>query len=255
LEAGNFKKRLITVMYHPFSIAETTKTAWSIFRKNFVTIIVYSIAASLLLLILGGVIGILVPQEEFTGTMIVSSIMIFIQTYTTLGLYKLIFTLIDSEYYEFEFKQILPAFKSILSYLGVIFFIAFLVTTFHFLMVPLNDYPNLQELLQELAVIVALYFALRIMFFITFIVDDQSGGYESLKQSFRLTKGYFFKVFTMLLIILVLIALPAKLAQYYPFVTIAIIFTYPFVNIILAVTYRKLIYSHQDVDDDIAETN
>lgn len=243
-------------MYHPFSVAETTKTAWTIFKKNFVTIIVYSFASSFLLLVLGAVVEFAISAEEFTSKMIITFIMIFIQTYTTLGLYKLIFTLIDSEYYEFEFSQILPAFKSILSYLGVIFLIAFIVTTFHFLMIPLdNKYPNIQELLEELAVVVALYFALRTMFFITFIVDDQSGGLESIRQSFQLTKGYFFKILIMLIIILLLIALPAKLSQYYPAISIAIIFTYPFVNIILAVTYRKLIYSHQDVDDDIAETN
>jgi uncharacterized membrane protein YesL len=242
-------------MYHPFSILETTKTAWDIFKKNFVTIIVFSFASLFLLLILFGLFRLLISPEAFTGRMIVSFIMVFIQTYTTLGLYKLIFTLIDSEYYEFEFRQILPPFKSIMSYLGVVFLIAFVVTTFHFMLKPLDDYPNLQDLLEELAVIVALFISIRIMFFITFIVDDQSGGFESLSQSFKLTKGYFFKVFTMLLIILLLIALPAKLAQYYPIISIAIIFTYPFVNIILAVTYRKLIYSHQDIDDDIAETN
>ncbi|MDB5116818.1 MAG: hypothetical protein JWQ79_2310 [Mucilaginibacter sp.] len=242
-------------MYHPFSVAETTKTAWNIFKKNFATIIVYSFAASFLLLILGAVVEFVIAPEAFTTKTIVTFMMIFIQAYTTLGLYKLIFTLIDSEYYEFEFRQILPSFKSILSYLGVIFLIAFLITTFHFLLLPLNDYPNIQELLQEIAVIVALYLALRTMFFITFVIDDQSGGIESIRQSFQLTKGYFFKVLIMLLIILVLIALPAKLSQYYPIISIAIIFTYPFVNIILAVTYRKLIYSHQDVDDDIAETN
>ncbi len=31
-------------------------------------------------------------------------------------------------------------------------------------------------------------------------------------------------------------------------------FYIPFVNILLVVAYRKLIYSHQDVDDDLAET-
>jgi hypothetical protein len=244
-------------MYHPFSVAETTKTAWIIFKKNFVTIIVYSMAASFLLLVLGGVVEFVFDPEEFTGKMLVSLIMVFVQAYTTLGLYKLIFTLIDSEYYEFEFSQILPAFKSIMSYLGVIFFIAFVITTFSIFTSKLEDYPNLQQLIQEIAVIVALYFALRMMFFITYIVDDQSGGFESLKQSFQLTKGYFFKVFIMLCIILLLIALPAGLSQYegFGFISIAIIFTYPFVNIILAVTYRKLVYSHQDVDDDIAETN
>jgi hypothetical protein len=244
-------------MYHPFSVAETTKTAWTIFKKNFVTIIVYSMAASFLLLILGAVFEFVFDPEEFTGKMIISLIMVFVQAYTTLGLYKLIFTLIDSEYYEFEFSQILPAFKSIMSYLGVIFFIAFVITTFSILTAKLDDYPNLQQLIQEIAVIIALFFALRMMFFITYIVDDQSGGFESLRQSFQLTKGYFFKVLIMLCIILLFIALPAGLSQYdgFGFISIAIIFTYPFVNIILAVTYRKLIYSHQDIDDDIAETN
>ncbi|HEY0245906.1 MAG TPA: hypothetical protein VGC01_10115 [Mucilaginibacter sp.] len=242
-------------MYHPFSIAETTKTAWNIFKKNFVTIIVYSFASSFLLLVLGAVVEFVIAPEEFAGKMIVTFIIIFIQAYTTLGLYKLIFTVIDSEYYEFEFRQILPAFKSIVSYLLVVFLIAFIITTFHFMMLRIDEYPNIQEVLQNIGALIALYIALRMMFFITFVVDDQSGAFESIRQSFELTKGYFFKIFIMLLIILLLIALPAKLSQYYPFVSLAIIFTYPFVNIILAVTYRKLIYSHQDVDDDIAETN
>jgi hypothetical protein len=241
-------------MYHAFSIAETTKTAWHIFKKNFITIIVYSFISFLLLFILGVVVEYVIAPEEFAGKMIVTAMLIFVQAYTTLGLYKLIFTVIDSEYYEFEFRQILPAFKSILSYLAVVFFIAFLITTFHFMMLRIDQYPNIQEALEDIAEIIVLYVTLRIMFFITFAVDDQSGPIESIRQSFELTKGYFFKVFTMLLIILLLIYLPAKVSQYYPIVSIAIIFTYPFVNIILAVTYRKLIYSHQDVDDDIAET-
>jgi uncharacterized membrane protein len=39
------------------------------------------------------------------------------------------------------------------------------------------------------------------------------------------------------------------------FTIVGIIFVIPFVNILLTVTYRKLVYSHQDIDDDIAETN
>jgi hypothetical protein len=242
-------------MYHPFSVAETTKTAWGIFKNNFITIMVYSGISVIILTVLAFITQYVFVPQEFAMAMIVSFILIFVQAYTTLGLYKLIFTVIDSEYYEFEFSQVLPAFKMIVSYLGVIFFIAFIVTTFHFLMVRLDAYPNIQEVLEEIAVIIALFFALRMMFFITFIVDDQSAAFESLRQSFQLTRGYFFKVLSMLGIILLLIALPAVLAQYNPFISITIIFTYPFVNIILAVTYRKLVYSHLDVDDDIAETN
>jgi len=242
-------------MYHPFSVAETTKTAWHIFRKNFVTIIVYSIISFILLSILAVLTEFIITSDSFTAKMVISFILIFVQAYTTLGLYKLIFTVIDSEYYEFEFSQVLPAIKMIFSYLIVIFLLAFLITSFHFLMVRIDDYPNIQTLIQDIFAIIGLAFALRTMFFITFIVDDNSGPFESLQQSFQLTSGYFFKVLTMLIIILVLIALPAILSQYYPLISITIIFTYPFVNIILAVTYRKLVYSHQDVDDDIAETN
>src|ERR1700748_814529 len=110
-------------MYHPFSVAETSKAAWDIFKKNFVTIIVYSTISFLLLSILGVITEYVISPEAFTGKMIVSFMMIFVQAYTTLGLYKLIFTLMDSEYYEFEFRQVLPHIRMILSYLAVVFII------------------------------------------------------------------------------------------------------------------------------------
>ena len=242
-------------MYHPFSVIETVKTAWNIFKKNFVTIIVYSAIAFVLLSILGVIITIIISPQEFAGTMLVSFLLIMVQAYTTLGLYKLIFTVIDSEYYDFEFSQVLPSFKMLWSYIVVVFILAFVVTNLTIGIDKLNNYPNIQFTVEILAGFFGLFIALRIMFFNTFIVDDASGPLESLKQSFNLTKGYLLKVVLILLIIIFFIALPAKLAQYYPIVSIAIIFTYPFVNIILAVTYRKLVYSHKDVDDDIAETN
>lgn len=242
-------------MYHPFSIAETIKTAWDIMKKNFVTIIVYSVISFLLLGILAIFVEFLVSPEEFAGKMLVSLLLMFIQAYTTLGLYKLIFTLIDSEYYEFEFSQVLPSFKMIVSYLAVIFIIAFIVTNYSILIGRLDQYPSIEVVVQAVSVILSLYLVLRIMFFNTFVVDDHSGPIESLKQSFQLTKGYLISISLILLVILVLIALPAFLSQYNKVISVAIVFTYPFVNIILAVTYRKLVYSHQDIDDDIAETN
>jgi hypothetical protein len=242
-------------MYHPFSIAETIKTAWDIFKKNFVTIIVYSVIAYILLSLLALIIGLIIPQDAFAGAMLVSFILVFVQAYSTLGLYKLIFTLIDSEFYEFELKQVLPNFKMIVSYLAVVFILAFFITNFAILVEYIEKYPIAEFIVKTVGVIGLLYFALRIMFFNTFIVDDQSGPIESLKQSFNLTRGYIVKVLVILGIILLFIALPAKLSQYYPLISLTIMFTYPFVNIILAVTYRKLIYSHQDIDDDLAETH
>ncbi|MBB5394593.1 hypothetical protein [Mucilaginibacter sp. AK015] len=241
-------------MYHPFSVAETIKSAWIIFRKNFVTIIVYSVVSFLLLGILGVVIGVFYSPEDYWISMIVTFIMVWLQAYTTLGLYKLIFTVIDSEYYDFEFIQVIPKAKMVWSYLAVVFIFAFVITNLGILVDYFDDSPNIQFAIEVVAGIIGLFVALRVMFFNTFIVDDASGPIESIKQSFELTRGNLLKVVVILVIIILLIAVPAKLAQSYGVVILSILFTYPFVNIVLAVTYRKLVYSHQDVDDDIAET-
>lgn len=241
-------------MYHEFSIIETVKASWNIFKKNFITIIVYSVIAFVLLAICEGIINYVIAPEGFWSKFIFWLLLLFIQAYTTLGLYKLFFTLIDSEFYEFEFKQVLPHIWMILSYLAVVFILAFIFVNFSILISKLDEYPIIQFIIKTIGAIFGLYVVLRIMFFNTFIVDDRSGPIESLKQSFWLTKGYFFKIIAILAIIIFFIALPAVLSIYYPLISLAIIFTYPFVNIILAVTYRKLIYSHLDVDDDISET-
>jgi hypothetical protein len=224
-------------------------------QKNFITIIVYSFISFFLLGLLGLIIGFIYSPKDFWGSTIVTFILIWLQAYTTLGLYKLIFTVIDSEYYDFEFIQVIPKAKMVWSYLAVVFILAFIVTNLGILIDYLEENPDMQFAVELIAGVIGLYLALRVMFFNNFIVDDASGPIESLKQSFELTRGYLLKVVLILGIIILLIALPAKLAQFYPVISLTILFTYPFVNIILAVTYRKLIYSHQDVDDDIAETN
>jgi hypothetical protein len=241
-------------MYHPFSVSDTIKTAWYIFKRNFITITVFSVISFILLYLLEISIELIVSPEAFAGKMFVSFLLILTQAYTTLGLYKLIFTLIDSEYYEFEFRQVIPGFKMIISYLAVAFILAFVITNFAILVEYLGNYYIVDEIIKIAGLIIALYLFLRIMFFNTFIVDDHSGPIESLKQSFKLTRGYILKILLILLVILFLIGLPAQISEYYRFVSITFVFTYPFVNIILAVTYRKLIYSHQDIDDDLNET-
>ena len=80
-----------------------------------------------------------------------------------------------------------------------------------------------------------------------FIVDDQSGPFESVAQSFKLIKGNFFKYFLLFLLIEAMVVIGT-------ITRIGMIFVIPFVNILLVVAYRKLVYSHLDVDDDITET-
>ena len=241
-------------MYHPFSIIETLKTSWHILKSNFVVIVVFSVVSFILLAIILTAIEIFFTPEEFTQEIILFLIEAVLQAYTTLGLYKLIFTVIDSEFYEFEFKQVLPSFRMLYSYLTAVFFLAFVVVTVGFGIDRLEGYPNLQDTIKTILLLPAFYLMLRLLFFNTFIVDDRSGPMESLMQSFKLTKGYVLKIMAIFAVIFLLILVPAYLSRYFPPLSLIIIVTYPFVNIILVVTYRKLIYSHQDVDDDLSET-
>ncbi|MFI5163204.1 MAG: hypothetical protein ACHQHN_18135 [Sphingobacteriales bacterium] len=214
----------------------------------------FSIISYVVLAALELAIGFLISPDEFSGRMAIGFLIILIQAYTTLGLYKLIFTLIDSEYYEFAFKQVLPSFKMLLSYLVVGFVMAFVIANFAILLNYTEKYPIAYDITKGIGFAVALYLFLRVMFFITFIVDDQSRPFESMKQSFRLTKGFLLKMLIILFLILLLVAGPAKISEYYGFASILLAFTYPLASIVLSVAYRKLVYSHQDVDDDLAET-
>jgi uncharacterized membrane protein len=104
-----------------------------------------------------------------------------------------------------------------------------------------------------LGIIVGGFFQFFFLFYFPicacFIVDDASGPFESVIQSFQLIQGNFLKYFLLFVIIEILVFLGSVTLG------IGMLFVIPFVNIILVVAYRKLVYSHQDVDDDPTETN
>jgi len=241
-------------MYHPFSIVDTSKTAWSIFIKNFVTIIVYSVVTFFIVGILLLLLGIFITSDNWYVGMFVSLLTLFFQSYTTLGLYKLIFTLIDSEIYEFDIRQTFPRFTMLISFVVVWLLFATILVSYKFILDHL--FPN--GILMDIAIIVGaiglMYISLRGMFSPSFIVDDDSGPLESIQQSFQLTKGYFLNTVSIFIVIIILVALPAILSKYFLWAPLFIIFSYPFVNIFLMVAYRKLVYSHKDVDDLDTET-
>ena len=158
--------------------------------------------------------------------------------------------MIDSEYYEFEFSQIIPTVKMVLSFIAICLLLAFAIVTLNIIIDQgLKNYSeNTTKIVHVLEVMLILYAALRYMFCACFIVDDDSGPIESLRQSRLLTKSHMLHLLALLGIIVLVIAIGFFLAGK------IILVLYPFVNVILIVTYRKLVYSNLDVDDDVAET-
>ena len=258
-------------MYHPFSVAETIKTAWNVLKKNFVPLVVYSVISLFINEAVDFFKAFILIDDDVSVKLIFICIQLIVQCYIGLSFYKLILTLMDKEYYEFEFKDILPSFRMTFNFviIGILTGILVVLLVAFYVFAQRNiGYDHVFEILELLFI---LYISLRSIFCICFIVDDDSSPIESLKQSFEITKDNFFKtlgVFAIIIIILVGLLTPVvlilglsgldqdkdgfifRLAFYCWF-----ILAFPFIQVIIMVTYRKLVYSHLDVDDDIAETN
>ena len=257
-------------MYHPFSIAETIRTAWNIIKKNYIILIVFTMVT------FAGEIAKTYLSEYFVqdsiGVQIAGAqIISIIATYLTLSFYKLLLTLIDREFYEFELKDIIPSFKMVIYAVLIVIIFRLLITTFDFVNTRLIHNSIVAYVLLFIQDIAIVYFGIRFIFCLCFIVDDDSGPVESLRQSFTITRNNFFKLLAMVLIVfafvaIVLAVLAAGMTFFidedsnirdYAFEFAAIFWfaiAFPTVQVMIITTYRKLVYSHQDVDEDVSET-
>jgi uncharacterized membrane protein len=233
-------------MYHPFSVMETFSIAWKVLKKNFATIAVFSLLA--FVIIIAAFLGIYYLVTDYFLTSIGFVFLLVAYSFIFLAFVKLIFQLLDKEYYDFEFSDIIPTVKMLLSYIILLVIISSLSV---FMSSAINKNLSDGNIKYVLGIFVGLFFEFFFLFYFPictcFIVDDQSGPFESVSQSFKLIKGNFLKYFLLFVIIEVMVFIGTV-------TVIGMIFVIPFVNILLVVAYRKLVYSHLDVDDDLTET-
>jgi hypothetical protein len=257
-------------MVHPFSIVETLKVSWKVLKKNFVTLFIYCIITLVVYGFLKFLPIVLLLSDSKLTQLILFLVQLVIQSYLTLSFYKLILTLMDKEYYEFEFKQIWPSLKMALSFIAIVVAYGLLLVIIFLINKTMQAYDGILLILQVVEMIFILFLLIRSIFCICFIADEDSNPYESLKQSFYITRGNFFNT---LFIGIIIIAI--MIATLIPIISLVSVFgankdnieflfevsfclwfviAFPMVQVIIMVTYRKLIYSHLDVDDDITET-
>src|ERR1035437_9965362 len=257
-------------MYHTFSITQTIATAWTVLRKNFITLIVYSIASLVVYEAIDFFNNFIFVGDDRWSQLIVVLIQMVVQAYLGLSFYKLILTLIDKEFYEFSFRDILPSLKMTFNFVVIALLYGIIIAIFLFIDLLLERSFGISLIFEILELLIIAFLSLKSIFCVCFIVDDGSNPFESLKQSFEITKDNIFKtlsIFFIIIIIMILVLIPVivlisifgldrpeysyifKLAFYLWF-----LLTFPFVQVIIMVTYRKLVYSHLDVDDDITET-
>jgi uncharacterized membrane protein len=231
-------------MYHEFSVIETLKVSWKLLKRNFAVIAVFSLVAFVTVFVLGFTTYNIFTDDVLASIAII--VLLIAVSFVFLGFIKLIFRLIDKDLYEFDLRDILPTLKMLASYLLLLIIVSALSV---FLSHLIQNVDN--ELTQRiLGVLIGIFFQFFFIFYFPictcFIVDDASGPFESVGQSFELIKGNFFRYFILFVLIEIMLFIASL-------TLIGIIFVVPFVNIILVVAYRKLVYSHLDVDDDVSE--
>ena len=234
-------------MYHPFSVAETIKTAWNILKRNFATIAVYSVIAFVIVFISGFAVFYFSDDASWISGISITVFFIEVALFF-LAFIKLGFKLMDKAYYEFEFSEIVPKFRMLVSYLALLLFVSTLAVLVTHLVENINNGDVKDFLNFIIGLVVQFFFLFYLPICTCFIVDDASGPIESVLQSFHLIRGNFLKYFVILLIIEGLMLVGAL-------TLIGLILVIPFANILLLATYRKLVYSHLDVDDDLSETD
>ena len=87
------------------------------------------------------------------------------------------------------------------------------------------------------------YFTIRLCFVVAFIVDQESGSSESISQSWTLTKGHFWFIFRLFLLMLGVNILGAMALG------LGTLFSVPFSSIILIIAYRHMVNNYADEEE------
>lgn len=256
-------------MYHPFSIAETIQSAWSIIKKNYISLLVYSVISLICYEVIQVFFGFIFYSDNPYSLLANVLLAMLVQSYLALSFYKLILTLMDREYYEFEFKDIIPSLRMALSFVTIGALYVILIATIMFVNGYLVTNETLKGILDKVEKIAIGYLLVRSIFCLCFIVDEDSGPIESLRQSFTITRNNFFKLLALIVMVIVFIALLLAIIT----MAITVLFdterssyiisiagigwfaiSFPVVQVMIMTTYRKLVYSTKDLDDDVSET-
>ena len=244
-------------MNKPFSVNEIMSEAWNFAKKNIWILLGFTAVQFVVILMVTTFLTGIFGGESTTSVLLQNIILSLFDAFFTVAFYQVIFKLIDEEG-EPEFPDFVPNLMKALNFLlvkliiGIILvFLIGIITSIYFRNSPDIDTtdvfsPKLLPVFLLIAVPVT-YFTIRLCFVVCFIVDQESGASESISQSWTITKGHFWMMFVLFLIILALNILGAMA------LFVGLLFTVPFSTLIIIITYRQLVNSYAEEEDILIE--
>lgn len=244
-------------MNKPFSVNEIMSEAWNFAKKNIWILLGFTAVQFVVIIMvttfLSGIFG-----GESTATVLLQNVILSLfDAFFTVAFYQVIFKLIDEDG-EPQFPDFVPNLMKALNFLlvkliiGIVLvFLIGIISSIYFLNTPEIETSNMfSTQLWPVFLLIAIpvtYFTIRLCFVVCFIVDQDSGASESISQSWTLTKGNFWFILLLFLIILGLNILGAMA------LFIGLLFTVPFSSLILIIAYRTLVNSYTDEEDILIE--
>lgn len=183
----------------------------------------------------------------------------------TVAFYQIFFKLIDDPK-DASFPDVIPNLVKAFNFLIVkliislvLVFIIAVISSIYFYDTPQIEIDKENPFSWEMLPIFILisipitYLTIRLCFVVAFIVDQESGSSESISQSWTLTKGHFWFIFRLFLLMLGVNILGAMAFG------VGTLFSVPFSSIILIIAYRHMVNNYADEEeillDDVESNN
>ncbi len=240
-----------------FSISETLSTAWAIAKKNAWIVMGFTAVQFVVMFVFTTIMAFFLNETSTTGALVQNVIIQLADTFIAVAMYQVFFKLLDDEG-EIIFPDFVPNFLKAINFLlvklimgAIAVVIISVLAGLYFMNTPEIDTTNplSWKMLPILVLIIIpiFYMTIRLFFVLCFIVDQESGSTEAISQSWTITKGNFWALFSLFLVILGINILGA-LALF-----VGLLFTIPFSSLILMVAYRQMVNNYTDEEEILIE--
>jgi uncharacterized membrane protein len=235
------------------SVNEILADAWQLAKKNIVILLGFTAVQFAFILMVTTILTSLLGVASGAGVLIQNIILSLFDAFFTVAFYQVFFKVIDEDT-DPEFPDFIPNLVKAVNFL-IVKLITGLVLVFIIAVISSVYFYNKQDIdtsnpfswdlipVYALIAIPLIFLTIRLCFVVCFIVDQESGASESISQSWAITKGHFWFV-TLLFLVMLGLNILGAMALF-----IGLLFTVPFSSLILITAYRHLVNNYNEEEE------